>query len=160
MNRNCVCGVGRRYFDPLGLLTNADQERFERLRTVELKHGRISMLAVLGHIVTSSGIRLPGYLSKSQDIQFTDVSSGLKVFETLPPLGIVQIIAFVGFLETQVMQDFTGTGEFVGDYRNGLDPFNWAKFDDATKLKKRAIELNNGRAAMMGTACACAACYG
>lgn len=25
------------YYDPLGLLTNADQERFERLRTVELK---------------------------------------------------------------------------------------------------------------------------
>ena len=32
------------FFDPLGLLTNADQARFERLRYVELKHGRICQL--------------------------------------------------------------------------------------------------------------------
>ena len=45
--------------DPIGLVENVDQERFDRLRSVELKHGRVSMLAVLGHIVTSNGIRLP-----------------------------------------------------------------------------------------------------
>ena len=28
--------------------------------------------------------------------------------------------------------------------------FGWNKFDEDTKLQKRAIELNNGRAAMMG----------
>ena len=32
------------FFDPLGLLADADQERFDRLRYVELKHGRISQL--------------------------------------------------------------------------------------------------------------------
>ena len=32
----------------------------------------------------------------------------------------------------------------------GALDFGWDKFDDATKLKKRAIELNNGRAAQMG----------
>ena len=40
------------FWDPLGLLNDADQERFDRLRTVETKHGRISMLAILGHIVS------------------------------------------------------------------------------------------------------------
>ena len=45
------------FWDPLGLLEGADQERFDRLRTVETKHGRISMLAILGHLVTSAGIR-------------------------------------------------------------------------------------------------------
>jgi hypothetical protein len=40
--------------------------------------------------------------------------------------------------------------EFPGDYRNGALDFGWDKLDAATKLKKRAIELNNGRAAMMG----------
>ena len=35
------------FWDPLGLLKDADQERFDRLRTVETKHGRISMLASL-----------------------------------------------------------------------------------------------------------------
>ena len=29
------------FWDPLGLLVDADQERFDRLRTVETKHGRI-----------------------------------------------------------------------------------------------------------------------
>lgn len=36
------------FFDPLGLVTNGDQAKFDRLRYVELKHGRISMLAVVG----------------------------------------------------------------------------------------------------------------
>ena len=43
------------FWDPLGLLAEADQERFDRLRTVETKHGRISMLAILGHLVTTAG---------------------------------------------------------------------------------------------------------
>jgi len=43
------------FFDPLGLLKDADQERFDRLRKVEIKHGRISMLAVLGHLTTTAG---------------------------------------------------------------------------------------------------------
>jgi Chlorophyll A-B binding protein len=47
------------------------------------------------------------------------------------------------------MKDITG-GEFVGDFRNGALDFGWDKLDEATKLKKRAIELNQGRAAQMG----------
>ena len=37
------------FWDPLGLLQGADQERFDYLRSAELKHGRVAMLAVLGH---------------------------------------------------------------------------------------------------------------
>merc|ERR1719203_2023337 len=51
------------FFDPLGLLTDADQEKFDRLRYVELKHGRISQLAFLGQIVTRYGITLPETLT-------------------------------------------------------------------------------------------------
>jgi hypothetical protein len=36
------------FFDPLGLIADGDQEKFDRLRYVEIKHGRISMLAVVG----------------------------------------------------------------------------------------------------------------
>ena len=46
-------------------------------------------------------------------------------------------------------RDYTGTGEFPGDFRNGID-FGWGKLDEATKKKKRSIEINNGRAAQMG----------
>lgn len=36
------------YFDPFGLLTEADEETFNLWRKIELKHGRIAMMAVLG----------------------------------------------------------------------------------------------------------------
>ena len=49
------------FFDPLGLLNDADQERFDRLRYVEIKHGRICQLGVLGWLTTSAGVRLPGF---------------------------------------------------------------------------------------------------
>ena len=39
-------------FDPFNLLDNADKDRFDRLRSVELKHGRVSMLAVVGYLTT------------------------------------------------------------------------------------------------------------
>lgn len=42
-------------FDPLNVLDTADQERFDHLRAVELKHGRISMLAVVGYL-TAQGM--------------------------------------------------------------------------------------------------------
>merc|ERR1719329_1420155 len=48
------------FFDPLGMLDDADQDRFDRLRYVELKHGRICQLAFLGNIITRAGIHLPG----------------------------------------------------------------------------------------------------
>ena len=65
-------------------------------------------------------------------------------------MGTYQMVAFVGFLELFVMKDVTGENEFVGDFRNGFIDFGWDSFDEETKLKKRAVELNNGRAAMMG----------
>jgi len=43
------------FWDPLGWLQDADQAQFEYLREAENKHGRIAMLAVLGHIVTTKG---------------------------------------------------------------------------------------------------------
>ena len=137
------------FFDPLGLLTNADQARFDRLRAVELKHGRISMLAVLGHITTTGGVHLPGAIDLS-GLKFSDVPNGLAAFSVIPAAGIAQIFAFIAFLETSIMQDFYGKGEFVGDYRNGFLGGSWDELDEETKLSKRAIELNNGRAAQMG----------
>jgi hypothetical protein len=50
------------FFDPLGLVADGNERKFNRLRYVELKHGRISMLAVLGYLVQEAGIRLPGKL--------------------------------------------------------------------------------------------------
>jgi hypothetical protein len=140
------------FFDPLGLLTDADQERFDRLRYVEVKHGRICQLAFLGQIVTRFGIHLPGDIDYSGH-SFDSYPPGLAaVFgpDAIPQGGLLQIVAFVGFLELFVMKDVTGESEFPGDFRNGALDFGWDSFDEETKLSKRGIELNNGRAAMMG----------
>ena len=140
-------------WDPFGLLNGADQERFDRLRYVEVKHGRICQLAFLGQIVTRAGIHLPGDIDYSGHA-FDSYPNGIAAVigpDAIPTAGIVQMIAFVGWLETAVMRDIEGTGnEHVGDFRNGYIDFGWDNFDEETKLQKRAIELNNGRAAQMG----------
>ena len=140
-------------WDPMGMLNGADEERFERLRYVELKHGRISMLAFLGQIVTRAGIHLPGSINYAGD-SFDSFPNGIAALvgpNSIPTAGLVQIIALVGLLECSVMRDIEGTGnEFVGDFRNGYIDFGWDEFDEEEKLFKRGVELNNGRAAMLG----------
>ena len=140
------------FFDPLGLLDEADQERFDRLRYIEIKHGRICQLAFLGQITTRAGIHLPGNIDYAGN-SFDSFPNGLAAVwgpDSAPAQGIVQIVCFIGLLEIAVMKDVTGENEFVGDFRNGLGGPTWDNYDEETKLQKRAIELNNGRAAMMG----------
>ena len=139
-------------FDPLGLVSNGDQDRFDRLRYVEVKHGRICQLAFLGNIITRAGVHLPGsidYDGNSFD-SFPNGWAAVYGSDAISRAGVYQIIAFVGFLELFVMKDVTGEGEFPGDFRNGALDFGWDSFSEDTKLQKRAVELNNGRAAMMG----------
>ena len=142
------------FFDPLGLLNgDVDQDRFDRLRYVEIKHGRISQLAFLGQVITRAGLHLPGDIDYSGDA-FASYPNGVAALigpDSIPTAGLVQLVSFIGLLEIGFMKDVPGTGnEFVGDFRNGYIDFGWDDFDEETKLQKRAIELNNGRAAMMG----------
>ena len=127
------------FWDPLGLLKEADQERFDRLRYVETKHGRIAQLAILGHLVTTAGVRLPGEINYG--LPFTAVPAGLKAFDVIPAAGTAQIVAFIGLLEL-------GFGQRQDEIEAAqLKASGW---DAETITKKKAIELNNGRAAQMG----------
>ena len=127
------------FWDPLGLLADADQERFDRLRYVETKHGRIAQLAILGHLVTTAGIRLPGEIAYG--LKFADVPSGLKAFDVIPGAGLAQLIAFIGLVEL----GFMSRQEEIEAAQTQAS--GW---DEETFNKKSAIELNNGRAAQMG----------
>ncbi|CAB9519755.1 Fucoxanthin-chlorophyll a-c binding protein [Seminavis robusta] len=141
------------FWDPFGLLNGADQERFDRLRYVEIKHGRIAQLAFLGNILPRAGVYLPGDIDYSGHA-FSSYPAGIAAIkgdDAIPFEGIGQIICFIGFLEICFMKDVPGTGnEFVGDFRNGYIDFGWDTFSEEEKLSKRAIELNNGRAAQFG----------
>mmetsp|Transcript_29591 Transcript_29591/g.71532 ORF Transcript_29591/g.71532 Transcript_29591/m.71532 type:complete len:198 (-) Transcript_29591:164-757(-) len=136
------------FFDPLGMLDNASEERFDRLRYTELKHGRIAMLAVVGFLTNYAGVRLPGDIDYS-GTSFASIPAGAAAISKVPVGGWGQIFAFILALEF-IMRDNSGTGEFPGDFRSGTIDYGWDEFDEETKLQKRAIELNNGRAAMMG----------
>lgn len=130
------------FWDPLNLLKDADEERFERLRYVEVKHGRISMLAILGHLVTAAGNRLPGDIAYGTP--FSSVRSGLAAFSDIPAAGTLQLLLFIGLLEL-------GFGKvqasIEADCTTYMDGLGWS---EEKQKKKAAIELNNGRAAQMG----------
>mmetsp|Transcript_8694 Transcript_8694/g.15749 ORF Transcript_8694/g.15749 Transcript_8694/m.15749 type:complete len:198 (+) Transcript_8694:28-621(+) len=133
------------FFDPLGLVADEDQEYFDHLREVEIRHGRCAMLAVSGWLTTAAGIRLPG---------MEDAPFGFKALtmEGLPSevRGTVPLTLMTVFLITCFMQDSTGENSFPGDYRNGLIDFGWDGKSKEWQDRKRSIELNNGRAAQMG----------
>ena len=139
------------FFDPLNVVgedpSAVDDAEFARLRYIELKHGRCAMLAVTGYLVTAAGVRFPGA---------GDMPSGFAALDAIPGMVWAQMVATIFMMEmangrlTLDGKDFTGTQEFAGDFRNGALDFGWDKQSDAWKDKKRAIELNNGRAAQMG----------
>jgi hypothetical protein len=95
------------FYDPLGLLNEADEARFQRLRYVELKHGRIAQLAFLGQIVTRAGIHLPGNIDLSGNSfdSFPDGLAAISGPDAIPQAGLGQIVLFVGLLELFVMKD-------------------------------------------------------
>ena len=130
------------------MLDGASQERFDQLRYTELKHGRVSQLAFLGFITQYAGVRLGGDID-FEGTSFASIPSGAGALAAVPKGGWVQIFAFILCLEF-IMRDNSGDGEFIGDFRSGTIDFGWDTFDEEEKMQKRAIELNNGRAAQMG----------
>mmetsp|Transcript_57892 Transcript_57892/g.64700 ORF Transcript_57892/g.64700 Transcript_57892/m.64700 type:complete len:276 (+) Transcript_57892:88-915(+) len=139
------------FYDPLGLCAknNNDPEYFAHLREVELRHGRVSMLAISGWLVCAAGVRLPG---------MEMMPNGFKAFspDTLSTLprevrGTLPLtVASIWFLTLIMAEVVPGTAEFEGDYRNGVIDFGWDRQTDEWKRSKRTTELANGRGAMMG----------
>ena len=128
-------------WDPSSKLDLVDRSEFERLRGVELKHGRVAMLGVVGYLTTYAGVRFPG---------LEDVPAGWAAWNALPQEVAGQFAATLIFMEIANRDQTGGKAEFEGDFRNGFIDFGWDKQTDAWKKNKRTIELNNGRAAQMG----------
>jgi len=138
------------FWDPLGFTKDGDEGTFRRRRCVELKHGRVCMIASIGYIVPEY-FKFEGYLSPSQGLKFADVPNGLAALSKVPGSGIAQFISFAGTLELWVFLD--DPKRAPGDFENagvlGL-PLVKSTMEDGDKKKKRlSAEIANGRLAMM-----------
>ena len=127
------------FWDPLGLVADGDAEKFARLRTVETKHGRIAQLAILGHLVTTAGYRLPESLTPGYDL--SKVPTGLAALSALPAEAIFGTLLTVALIEG----GFAARKDEIEAVQ--IEKSGW---DQETLDKKLAIELNQGRAAQMG----------
>eukprot|EP00913_Durusdinium_trenchii_P013753 g12913.t1 len=127
-----VCLPLTEKFDPLGLGTEAKMERYTQ---VEIKHGRVAMIAVLGYIMPEV-FRFPGC---------EEFKHGLGAFETIPLEGWVQLVALVGAHEVLVKPRAGGLGS--SDFGLGTELLDG--IDDEELERKLTVERNNGRLAMV-----------
>eukprot|EP00434_Breviolum_minutum_P018326 symbB.v1.2.016170.t1/scaffold1226.1/size132380/6 len=132
------------FWDPVGFTADGDVAAFKRRRSVELKHGRISMMATMGYITPEVVGKLPGFLSPSAGLKFADIPNGLAAVSKVPVAGWAQIAAYFGFVEFSGGFDDYKTGT-PGDY--GFKVLTSS--DPEEKTKKLSAELANGRLAMM-----------
>jgi len=131
------------FWDPVGFTADGDAEAFKRRRSVELKHGRISMMACMGFMTPEITGKLPGELSPSTGLKFADIPNGIGAISKVPALGWAQIIAYFGYVEIAGgFEDYkSGT---PGDY--GFKVLT-SKDPEALTAKLNA-ELANSRLAM------------
>merc|ERR1711935_891251 len=89
------------FWDPVGFTKDGDEFSFKRRRSVEIKHGRICMLATMGYITPELTGKWPGFLSPSENLKFADIPNGLAAISKVPFTGWVQMIAYAGFTEVK-----------------------------------------------------------
>jgi hypothetical protein len=118
------------YWDPLNLATS--EKLFDQYRSVELKHGRVAMLAVVGYVV-------PEFFRFGFDIApglpCSQVPNGIAALSSIPSLGWAQIFFLIGAV------DYWG---FLGDFEVGKP-----SLEGNTLVKRQTQELQNGRLAMI-----------
>mmetsp|Transcript_166773 Transcript_166773/g.295366 ORF Transcript_166773/g.295366 Transcript_166773/m.295366 type:complete len:237 (-) Transcript_166773:131-841(-) len=139
------------FWDPFNLVEGGDQftddakSKFLRRRAVELKHGRVAMLACLGYIVPYFS-RFPGSIKLDGSLPFSEIPIGIKALYATPALGVAQIFLLCGALE---FGPFKNDPENPGDF--GWDPLNLKPDDPEEFRKKQNAELANGRLAMLAS---------
>ncbi|CAK0903697.1 unnamed protein product, partial [Prorocentrum cordatum] len=111
----------------------ATREGFRSLRTAELKHGRVAMMAALG-FVAQQCVKFPG---------FESVPEGVGAVTTAPGThGFAALFLFAGAMELAAWTQ--GPKKEAGNFGDPLGLSNIFGYDEDMRNK----ELNNGRFAM------------
>jgi len=126
------------YFDPIGFSTTVSGGKLLFYREVELKHGRIAMLAALGILVGEQFHPLFG-----GDI---DVPSYVAFQQTPLEKFWPAVVAAVAIPEVFSVFTFQNPGDL------GFDPLGLKPTDPKELKELQTKELNNGRLAMIATA--------
>merc|ERR1711870_230961 len=132
------------FWDPLELSKDGNEDVFKRRRSVEIKHGMVSMFACMGYMPPEITGKWPGYLSPSAGLKFADIPNGLAAISKVPAAGWFQILAYGGYCEISGGFDEYEKGA-PGDY--GFKVLTAS--DPEAKKKKLNAEIANGRLAMM-----------
>jgi len=120
------------------------------LREAELKHGRMSMLAVTGIMVQGSGIYLPG----NAEVDFSGAADWATAPTTLPAVAWTQVIVFIGLIEGITSKGLFDLWFGVGDREPGNLGFGDGMLskDPVAADKMKLKELKNARLAMLAWA--------
>jgi hypothetical protein len=140
------------FFDPLGFCTDCSEGRLCFYREVELKHGRVAMLASLGFLVGENfhplfggDIDVPSYLAFQQ--------TPLQTFwpAVVAALAIPEVFSVFDFNSPLGGQPWSVRSDReAGDM--GFDPLGLKPADPKELKELQTKELNNGRLAMIGAA--------
>merc|ERR1719157_338458 len=140
------------FFDPVGFTTDKSEGKIRFYREVELKHGRLGMLAALGFLVGENfhplfggDIDAPAYLAFQQ--------TPLQTFwpYVVSAIAILEVFSVFSFNSPAGGEPWSIRSDHVpGDL--GFDPLNLKPTDPEELKTMQTKELNNGRLAMLAAA--------
>uniref|UniRef100_A0A7R9UJ33 Uncharacterized protein n=1 Tax=Diacronema lutheri TaxID=2081491 RepID=A0A7R9UJ33_DIALT len=142
------------YFDPAGLMSNGEQQAdYARYKEVEIKHGRLAMLAATGFVVGEQFHPLfGGNIDAPSAFAFQQTP-----LQTFWPL----VVAAIGLVEIATsVPTFKDPNDALWKMKAGRVPGDLGLFGGAAKAKSdpagfkgmQTREINNGRLAMLAVA--------
>ena len=164
-------GLSPGFWDPLGcsgmsFWTLDNDQTVGYLRHAEIKHGRIAMAGFLGYCVQCLDVVKGEHTTLPYRGFVADVTPQ-EQWDNIPVIGKLQILTFVGMLESygEIPGDvphYTAPGGKPGYYPpikgnrpeilfDLYKPFDiYPEQTEEEKARGRLVEVNNGRAAMLG----------
>ena len=143
------------FFDPLGYCSaeGVTEGKVRFYREVELKHGRVAMLAAFGFLVAEQfhplfggNVNVPSYIA------FQETPLQASFFPVIFSLAIFEVFSVFTFITPKDgMWEIDGSKHPVaGDFN--FDPMGLKPTDAAELKEMQTKELNNGRLAMIAIA--------
>tara|TARA_B110001452_G_C15109763_1_gene386850 strand:- start:53 stop:754 length:702 start_codon:yes stop_codon:yes gene_type:complete len=140
------------FFDPIGFCDDASEGKIRFYREVELKHGRVAMLASLGYLI---GEQFHPLWGGSIDVP-SFVAFQATPLQTFWPavvlfISVIEVFSVFSFNTPLGGEPWSVRADHApGDF--GFDPMGLKPTNEAELKEMQTKELNNGRLAMFAIA--------